>query len=58
MQSLSSVASDAAESAQSTNSSLSLSSLRKQDREYLIPPVSAWRAHEHRGVTILESGHG
>ena len=58
MQSLSSVASDAAESAQSTNSSLSLSSLRKQDREHLIHPVSAWRAHEHRGVTILDSGHG
>ena len=28
------------------------------DREYLIHPVSELRAHERRGVTILESGDG
>jgi len=33
-------------------------SLRALDREHLIHPVSAWRAHENRGVTVLESGHG
>jgi 4-aminobutyrate---pyruvate transaminase len=33
-------------------------SLRALDRDHLIHPVSAWRAHERRGVTILESGHG
>ena len=36
----------------------SLQSLRTLDREHLIHPVSAWRAHEQRGVTVLESGHG
>lgn len=35
-----------------------LQSLRALDREHLIHPVSAWRAHERRGVTVLESGHG
>ena len=33
-------------------------SLREIDREHLIHPVAAWRAHEDRGVTVLESGHG
>jgi 4-aminobutyrate--pyruvate transaminase len=33
-------------------------SLREMDREHLIHPVSAWRAHENRGVTVLESGQG
>ena len=28
------------------------------DRDHLIHPVSAWRAHEKRGVTVLESGRG
>jgi adenosylmethionine-8-amino-7-oxononanoate aminotransferase len=28
------------------------------DRDHLIHPVSAYRAHEARGVTILESGRG
>jgi adenosylmethionine-8-amino-7-oxononanoate aminotransferase len=28
------------------------------DREHLIHPVAAWRAHEQRGVTVLESGRG
>jgi adenosylmethionine-8-amino-7-oxononanoate aminotransferase len=28
------------------------------DRDHLIHPVAPWRAHEQRGVTILESGHG
>lgn len=28
------------------------------DREHLIHPVSAYRAHEQRGVTVLESGRG
>ena len=32
--------------------------LHALDREHLIHPVSAWRAHERRGVTVLESGHG
>lgn len=35
-----------------------LQSLRSLDREHLIHPVSAWRAHEQRGVTVLESGQG
>ncbi len=35
-----------------------LSSLRTLDKEHLIHPVSGWRAHEQRGVTVLESGHG
>jgi len=33
-------------------------SLRDLDRDHLIHPVTAWRAHEGRGVTVLESGHG
>lgn len=28
------------------------------DRDHLIHPVAAWRAHEARGVTVLESGKG
>jgi adenosylmethionine-8-amino-7-oxononanoate aminotransferase len=28
------------------------------DRDHLIHPVVGWRAHEARGATILESGHG
>ena len=28
------------------------------DRHHLIHPVSPWRKHENRGVTILESGQG
>ena len=28
------------------------------DRDHLIHPVSAFRAHEARGVTVLESGRG
>jgi adenosylmethionine-8-amino-7-oxononanoate aminotransferase len=33
-------------------------SLVDLDRDHLIHPVSAFRAHEARGVTILESGRG
>ena len=33
-------------------------SLVDLDRQYLIHPVSELRAHERRGVTILESGNG
>ncbi|MBW8811817.1 MAG: aspartate aminotransferase family protein [Caulobacterales bacterium] len=33
-------------------------SLADIDRDHLIHPVSAYRAHEARGVTILESGRG
>ena len=33
-------------------------SLVELDREHLIHPVTAFRAHEQRGVTILESGRG
>ncbi|HEX7761681.1 MAG TPA: aminotransferase class III-fold pyridoxal phosphate-dependent enzyme [Caulobacteraceae bacterium] len=33
-------------------------SLVDVDRDHLIHPVSAFRAHEARGVTILESGRG
>jgi adenosylmethionine-8-amino-7-oxononanoate aminotransferase len=28
------------------------------DRDHLIHPVSNFRAHENKGVTVLESGHG
>ena len=33
-------------------------SLVELDRQYLIHPVSNLRAHERRGVTILDSGNG
>lgn len=33
-------------------------SLIDLDRAHLIHPVAAWRTHERRGVTVLESGHG
>jgi adenosylmethionine-8-amino-7-oxononanoate aminotransferase len=33
-------------------------SLVEIDRDHLIHPVSAYRAHEARGVTVLESGRG
>jgi adenosylmethionine-8-amino-7-oxononanoate aminotransferase len=33
-------------------------SLPDLDRDHLIHPVSAYRAHEARGVTVLESGRG
>jgi len=33
-------------------------SLQDLDRDHLIHPVSAYRAHEARGVTVLESGRG
>src|SRR5690349_2963923 len=33
-------------------------SLQELDRDHLIHPVSAYRAHEARGVTVLESGRG
>ncbi len=33
-------------------------SLIALDRAHLIHPVAAWRKHEERGVTVLESGHG
>jgi len=56
MSQVSSVASIARESARPA--ATSAPSLREADRDHLIHPVSAWRAHEHRGVTILESGHG
>ena len=52
----SSVTSFPSESSRSSNASAP--SLRDMDRDHLIHPVSAWRAHEHRGVTILESGQG
>ncbi|WP_454831838.1 aminotransferase class III-fold pyridoxal phosphate-dependent enzyme [Pseudoxanthomonas wuyuanensis] len=29
-----------------------------QDRDHLVHPVAPWRAHEQRGVTVLESGQG
>ena len=32
--------------------------LRKLDRQHLIHPVTNLRAHEQKGVTILESGKG
>ncbi len=35
-----------------------LQALRALDREHLIHPVTAWRGHERRGVTVLESGQG
>ncbi len=39
-------------------SPMSNRSLVDIDRDHLIHPVSAFRAHEQRGVTVLESGHG
>lgn len=56
MAQVSSVTSFPSESSRSSNASAP--SLRDMDRDHLIHPVSAWRAHEHRGVTILESGQG
>lgn len=35
-----------------------INSLVELDREHLIHPVAAFRAHEQRGVTVLESGRG
>jgi adenosylmethionine-8-amino-7-oxononanoate aminotransferase len=35
-----------------------INSLVELDRDHLIHPVTAFRAHEQRGVTILESGRG
>ena len=37
---------------------MSEASLIALDRDHLIHPVAPWRAHEQRGVTILESGRG
>jgi adenosylmethionine-8-amino-7-oxononanoate aminotransferase len=37
---------------------MSLSSLVEADRKHLIHPVVNYRAHEARGVTILDSAHG
>ena len=37
---------------------MSTSSLIESDRKHLIHPVASMRAHEKRGVTILESGRG
>ncbi len=37
---------------------MSSDSLVELDRRHLIHPVSNFRAHEKRGVTVLESGHG
>src|SRR5271168_4143825 len=37
---------------------MSTSSLIESDRKHLIHPVASLRAHEERGVTILESGRG
>jgi adenosylmethionine-8-amino-7-oxononanoate aminotransferase len=33
-------------------------SLVTLDRDHLIHPVTAYRAHAERGVTVLESGRG
>ena len=35
-----------------------INSLVELDRDHLIHPVTAFRAHEKRGVTVLESGRG
>jgi len=35
-----------------------MNSLIKDDRDHLIHPVASWKAHEQRGVTVLESGRG
>jgi adenosylmethionine-8-amino-7-oxononanoate aminotransferase len=37
---------------------MSITSLIEADRQHLIHPVVNYRAHEARGVTILESAHG
>ncbi|PMS16700.1 aspartate aminotransferase family protein [Trinickia dabaoshanensis] len=37
---------------------MSISSLTEADRKHLIHPVVNYRAHEARGVTLLESAHG
>ena len=37
---------------------MSISSLIEADRKHLIHPVVNYRAHEARGVTILDSAHG
>ncbi|NMG67324.1 aminotransferase class III-fold pyridoxal phosphate-dependent enzyme [Azoarcus indigens] len=36
---------------------MSAESLLALDRNHLIHPVAAWRGHEQRGVTVLETGH-
>jgi adenosylmethionine-8-amino-7-oxononanoate aminotransferase len=33
-------------------------SLIQSDRDHLIHPVTSWKGHEQRGVTVLESGEG
>ncbi|WP_250523471.1 MULTISPECIES: aspartate aminotransferase family protein [unclassified Caballeronia] len=37
---------------------MTIASLIESDRKHLIHPVVNYRAHEARGATILESGHG
>src|SRR5476649_2008505 len=37
---------------------MSIQSLTEADRKHLIHPVVSYRAHEARGVTVLESAHG
>ncbi|MEX3934495.1 aspartate aminotransferase family protein [Paraburkholderia phymatum] len=37
---------------------MSIQSLIEADRKHLIHPVVSYRAHEARGVTVLESAHG
>lgn len=32
--------------------------LQQLDHDHLIHPVTSWRGHQQRGVTVLESGHG
>jgi adenosylmethionine-8-amino-7-oxononanoate aminotransferase len=44
--------------AQTASLAMQKTSLVDLDREHLIHPVSELRAHERRGVTILESGDG
>ena len=41
-----------------TASAATLPTLNDLDRAHLIHPVAAWRKHEERGVTVLESGRG
>ncbi|WP_374572061.1 aminotransferase class III-fold pyridoxal phosphate-dependent enzyme [Phenylobacterium sp.] len=35
-----------------------INSLIELDRDHLIHPVTSWTGHEHRGVTVIESGQG
>ena len=37
---------------------MTANSLEEKDRRHLIHPLISLRAHEKRGVTILESGKG